>query len=172
VGSCGNATKVAEFTRTEVKLYAPLEIDALNIAGDLVVGGTSTHWGLETFYGALLACLILVDLFLLYRSTRHCKAPSTPPTHLKPPESSHSHLTTPKCELINAQGISGATTSTAPTLRAWPSRSRAPLRIALRSAPGRRLPAWASAPSRSAATVRWFVAKRDRRRGQAGEGEG
>jgi hypothetical protein len=56
VGSCGNATKVAEFTRTEVKLFAPLAIDALNIAGDLVVGGTSTHWGLETFYGEVLAC--------------------------------------------------------------------------------------------------------------------
>jgi hypothetical protein len=61
VGSCGNATKVAEFTRTEVKLFAPLAIDALNIAGDLVVGGTSTHWGLETFYGEVFVRVIDFD---------------------------------------------------------------------------------------------------------------
>lgn len=65
VGSCGNVTTLAEFTETEIKLYAPLGLDGLvpasgdtlllggsvNIAGDLVVDGGSTHWGLETFYG-------------------------------------------------------------------------------------------------------------------------
>ncbi len=50
VGGCGkntgSLTSVADFTAAAVNLYVPVTID-----GNLIVTGTSTHEGLETFLG-------------------------------------------------------------------------------------------------------------------------